>query len=207
MIYGSSSGSFVVGADARTGVVTVNVSIGYGADILVNPQMNLVYAVGCVEYGLACNSTVSVVNGTNGKLVNQTDLGSPYYASAALDENTGLIYVSGEAELVELNSLGNVIYNSYPETCGPFLSMAVSSTLGQVIIAPQNYNYILVYNEQFGNLINMYSLPSPAQYVAFNPTTNETYAIISDSLIAFHSVGAGYVNATLIGVDGFCLPV
>ncbi len=203
-IYGSAPGNYLVGANAQTGMVIANVSLGYGADILVNPQMNFVYAVGCNEYGLACNSTVSVLNGTNVKLVNQTDLGSPYYATTAIDESTGFVYVSGEAELVELNSLGNVIYNSYPETCGPFLSMTVSPTLDQIIMAPQNYNYILVYNEQFGNLVNMYSLPSPAQYVAFNPNTNETYAIISDSLIAFHSVGTGYVNATLIGVDGFC---
>ncbi|HMK82581.1 MAG TPA: hypothetical protein VK503_02590 [Candidatus Bathyarchaeia archaeon] len=203
-IYGSSLGSYLVGADAQTGAITANLSIGYGADILVNSQTNLIYAVGCNESGLACNSMVSIVNGTNAKLVNQTDLGSPYYATAALDGSSGLLYVSGDEELVELNSIGNVIYNSYPETCGPFISMTVSPTLGQIIMAPQNYDYILVYNEQFGNLINMYSLPSPAQYVAFNTSTNETYAIISDTLVAFHSIGSGYLNSNLIGVDGFC---
>jgi hypothetical protein len=53
----------------------------------------------------------------------------------------------------------------------------------------------------------MYSLPVVPQYVAFNPATNETYAIVSESLLAFHSAATtGHVNETLIGADQFCNP-
>lgn len=199
---------YLVGVDARTGAITANVSIGYWAsDIVVNSQLNLIYAVGCNQQGLVCDSTISVVNGTSAKLMNETRLGSAYYATAAIDEKTGMVYVSGEAQLVALNSFGTVIYNYYPDTCGPFIGMADDPALNQVIMAPQNYNYILVYNGWFGNLTNMYSLPDAPQYVAFNPATNETYVVVSESLLAFHgATSTGNVNDTLIGADQSCLP-
>jgi hypothetical protein len=199
---------YLVGIDARTGAVTANVSIGYWAsDILVNPQLNLIYGVGCAQ-SFVCDSIMSVVNGTSAKLMNETTLGSAYYETATIDAKTGTVYVSGEAQLVALNPYGTVIYNYYPDTCGPFISMADDPALSQVIMAPQNYNYILVYNGWFGNLLNMYSLPDAPQYVAFNPVTNETYVVVSESLLAFKGVAStGNVNDALIGAGQFCLPV
>jgi hypothetical protein len=203
-----NSTGFLVGVDAQTGAIVANVSIGYWAnDIVVNPQLDLIYAVGCNQQGLVCNSEISVVNGTSAKLVNETRLGSAYYATATIDEETGMVYVSGEAQLVALNPYGTVIYNHYPDTCGPFISMADDPETNQVIMAPQNYNYLLVYDGLFGNLLNMYSLPNSPQYVAFNPVTNETYVIVSESLLTFKGVvSTGYANGTLIGADQFCNP-
>lgn len=214
-LYGSpetvsnNSVGYLVGVDALTGAVTANVSIGYWAnDVLVNSQLNLVYAVGCHQQGLACDSTIAVVNGTDAKLVNETTLGSAYYATATIDEKTGTVYVSGEAEFVALNPYGTVIFNYYPDTCGPFISMTDDPALNQVIMAPQNFNYLLVYNGWFGNLLNMYSLPGSPQYIVFNPVTNETYVIVSNSLLAFKGVASsGNFNDTLIGAGQFCLPV
>jgi hypothetical protein len=175
---------------------------------LVNPQLNLIYGIGCDAVGLACNSTISVVNGTNAKLIGETALHSAYYATATLDEKTGIVFVSGEEELVVLNPFGVVIHDYYPETCGPFIGMADDPALNQVILAPQDYNYLLVYNGWFGSLVNMYSLPATPQYVAFNPVTNETYVILSESLLAFKGAAStGHVNETLIGAGHDCPPV
>lgn len=198
----------LIGVNAQTGAVTANISIGYWAnDIEVNPQLNMIYAVGCDRQGLACDSVVSIVNGTSDRLLGEMHLGSPYYATATINEITGSVYVSGENQLVAFNSLGNVTYNSYPDTCGPFISMASDSSRDQVILAPQNYNYLLVYDGRFGNLLNMYSLPSAPQYVAFDPGTNETYVLLSDSLLSLRAVnGTGHVNTALIGADQFCNP-
>jgi hypothetical protein len=202
--FGNSVG-YLVGIDARTGAITANVSIGYWAsDIVVNPKLNLIYAVGCAQ-SFVCDSVISVVNGTSAKLMNETTLGSVYYATATIDGKTGTVYVSGDSQLVALNPYGTVIYNYYPDTCGPFSSMADDPALNQVIMAPQNYNYLLVYSGSFGNLLNMYSLPGAPQYVAFNPVTNETYVIVSQSLLAFYgATSTGYVNDTLIGAGQFC---
>jgi len=203
-----NSTGFLVGVDALTGATTANVSIGIGtSDILVNPQLGLIYAVGCNSEGLVCNSTVSVVNGTSAKLMNETRLGSLYYATATINEKTGMVYVSGDSQLVALNPYGTVIFNYYPDTCGPFIGMADDPAQNQVIMAPQNYNYLLVYNGWFGSLLNMYSLPDSPQYVSFNPITNETYVIVSESLLTFKGVAStGHVNGTLIGADQFCNP-
>ena len=210
-IYGSAetmgNGS-LVGVNSHTGKVTANITIGYWAsDVLVNPQLNLIYGVGCNQEGLVCDSTIAIVNGTSAKLMNETRLGSAYYATATIDEETGIVYVSGESQLVALNPYGTVIYNYYPDTCGPFIGMADDPALNQVIMAPQNYNYLLVYNG-FGNLLNMYSLPDSPQFVAFNPVTNETYVIVSESLLTFKGVvSVGHVNDILIGAGQFCSPV
>jgi hypothetical protein len=86
--------------------------------------------------------------------------------------------------------------------------MADDPALNQVILAPQDYNYLLVYNGWFGSLVNMYSLPATPQYVAFNPVTNETYVILSESLLAFKGAAStGHVNETLIGAGHDCPPV
>ena len=209
-IYGSpeTSRGGLIGADVRTGAVTLNISIGYWANsILVNPQADMIYAVGCNQMGLVCDSTVSVVNGTSSSLVKQIALGSAYYSTATIDGKRGFVYISGESRLVELDRVGNIVYSTYPDTCGPFIAMADDSSANQVIMAPQNYSYLLFYSGLFGNLLNMYSLSDAPQYVAFNPNTNETYVVVSESLHAFHGVaGTGHVNGTLIGANQNCLP-
>ncbi len=132
-------------------------------------------------------------------------LGSESYATAAIDEQTGFVYISEENQLVILNSFGDVIQSDYPDTCGPFISMAFDSSLNQVVMAPQNYNYLLAYDGDYGNLLNMYSLPGSPQYVAFNTNTHETYVIVSESLLAFHDAAVdGHVNDALIGADQSC---
>lgn len=203
----SSPVGYLVGVDAQTGAVVANVSIGYWAsDVVVNPQLNLIYAVGCAQ-SFVCDSVVSVVNGTSAKVMNETTLGSLYYATATIDEESGTVYVSGDAQLVALNPYGTVIHNSYSDTCGPFISMADDPASNQVIMAPQNYDYVLVYDGWFGNLLNMYSLPGAPQYVAFNPVTNETYVIVSQSLLVFYgATSTGHVNDTQIGAGQFCAP-
>ena len=211
-LYGSPQGmgtGYLLGVDGRTGTVVANISLGYWAsDIVVNPSINMIYAVGCSQFGLVCGSVVSVVNGTNKTVVNRVNLGSDYYARATIDQRTGFVYVTGDSSLVELDRLGKVVYDSYPETCGPFIGMSVDSSLNQVLLAPQNYPYLLAYNRVFGNLVNMYSLPDLPRYVAYNSVTNETYVIVSESLLAFHGMAStGHVNATLIGSDQNCLPV
>jgi len=210
-VYGLVGGA-LVGVDSHSGKVATNVTIGYQwwlpTDVLVNSQLNLIYVIGCVE-SFACDSGITVVNGTDARLVNETTLGSAYYATATIDENTGTVYVSGDAQLIALDPYGTVIYNHYPDTCGPFYAMADDPVQNQVIMTTQNYNYLLVYNGRFGSLLNMYSLPYVAQYVAFNPATNETYVIFSEgSLLTFKGVAsAGYFNDTLIGAGQSCLPV
>jgi hypothetical protein len=199
----------LLGVDGRTGAIVANISLGYWAnDIIVNPSINMIYAVGCNGFGLVCGSEVSVINGTSKTVVNQVALGSDYYATATIDPRAGFVYVSGNSRLVELDRLGSMVYDSYPETCGPFVGMSVDSSLSQVLLAPQNYPYLLAYDREYGNLVNMYSLPSAPQYVAYNSNTNETYVIVSESLLAFHDVAStGHLNATLIGSDQNCLPV
>ena len=206
---GSTNTGSLIGVDPHTGTVTANVSIGYWAtEVLVNPQLNLIYGVGCNQQGLFCDSTISVVNATNARLMNETTLGSAYYATATIDEKTGFIYVSGESQLAALNPYGTLIFNYYPDTCGPFISMTDDPAQNQVIMAPQNYNFLLVYNGWFGNLLSMYSLPDSPQYVAFNPVTNETYVIVSGSLLTFKGItNPGHVNDTEIGAGQICLPV
>ena len=204
-IYGSDGGYYLVGASAQTGAVTMNVSTRYSPnEVLVNPQNNLIYSLACNPIGLACDTVVSIVNGTSARLVNETFLGSPYYASAAIDETTGFVYVSGATQLAELNAMGTIIYRNYPDTCGPFTAMRVDSTQNEVIMAPQNYNYLLVYDARFGNLVNMYSLPGSPRDVAFNPETNETYVIVSNSLLSLRSAANGHIDSSLIGADQFC---
>ncbi|MDG6909591.1 MAG: hypothetical protein JRN08_04395 [Nitrososphaerota archaeon] len=211
-IYGSA-GDSIIGISSQTGKLNANVSIGHGAsDVLVNPKLNLIYAVGCNQQGLACDSIVSVVNGTSATLMNVTPLDSAYYATATIDETTGFVYVSGEGQLAALNPSGTVVFETYPGTCGPFIGMADDPAQNRVIMAPQNYDYILVYDGHGGGLLNMYSLPtSPSSilsYVAFNTATNETYVIDSGPLLTFQGVAStGNVNATSIGAGQRCLPV
>jgi len=60
VVYGSPEtqvpGS-LIGVDARTGDVVANITIGgWANDIVVNPRINMIYAVWCDQQGLACDS-------------------------------------------------------------------------------------------------------------------------------------------------------
>ena len=85
--------------------------------------------------------------------------------------------------------------------------MAIIPSSDQVLMIPQGYNFLLVYNGTTGALVNMYSLPGPANGVAYSPNTDELYVATNADLLSFHDVLAtGNVNATLIGAGQACLP-
>lgn len=210
-IYGSpeSGNGSLVGVAVQTGSVVENVSLGYrAANIALNQRTNMVYTVGCDQMGLACDSVVSLVNGTSGTLVTTVQLNSAYYSTMTYDQTTNVVYASGEEELVALNGTnGRAIFRANPETCGPFLDMGVIPPANLVLMVPQNYGYLLVYDGGSGTLLSMYSANSP-QTVAYNPKTNELYLVAAGVFLAFHySNLVGSVNSTLIGSGQTCLPV
>jgi len=207
----------LIGLDVRTGSVVANVSLGYPPyNLGLNPETNMIYAVGCHQEGLACDSMVSIVNGTSRTVVATVSLSSAYYSTMTYDASTNIVYASGGAELVALNGTsGAKVFLVNPETCGPFLGMGVIPSLNQVLMVPQNYDYLLVYNGTSGALVNMYSYSSSPQSeaylqsVAYNPDTHELYLTTSSGqFLAFPDSNIlGNVNATLIGAGETCLPV
>jgi hypothetical protein len=75
-------------------------------------------------------------------------------------------------------------------------------------MAPQNYDYLLVYDGTSGALVNMYSFPGSIGSLAFDPNTNEIYVSESGGLLVLrNSPSMGNVNANLIGAYSNCLPV
>ncbi|MDG7020785.1 MAG: hypothetical protein JRN23_02500, partial [Nitrososphaerota archaeon] len=165
------------------------------------------YATGCIN-SFVCGSEAALVNGTSGTLVNTVDLYSAYFTAMTVDPATDIVYVSGEAQLVALNGTnGNVIFKSNPQTCGPFIDMAVIPPRNQVLMVPQNYNYLLVYDGTKGTLVNMYSFPSQVDRVAYNLNTDEIYVLTSGSMIILRDYPIkGNVNSTVLGSDLNCLP-
>jgi hypothetical protein len=218
VIYGSKGSNLagtlnttgnLIGADVRTGSIVANISLGYWANSLaLNQRTHMVFAVGCAM-SFVCGSEMSLLNGTSKTLVKTVHLGSASYATVTVDPTTNLVYVASSAELIALSGIsGTILFDSYTQTCDPFLSMTVIPSSNQILAVPDGYNYVLVYNRSFGNLVNMYSLPGNPYYLAFNPNTNEAYAIVSESMLSFQSATSlGHVNGTLIGSDQTCLPV
>lgn len=191
-IYGSSGNMDLVGADVRTGSVVANISLGHWANSLaIDPYTNMIYAVGCSGVSLGpCGLQVSIVNGTSRTLLRTVHLGSNAYSRVTMDVKTDIVYVFVDAQLVALNGTnGKVIYYSNPQICGAFDSIAAIPSSNEVLAVPPGLDYLLVYDGASGALVNMYSLPSPPQYVTFNPNTNEIYVtLFSGQLLAFHSV-------------------
>jgi YVTN family beta-propeller protein len=208
MIYGSNgagNGS-LVGADVRTGDVVWNTSLGYWANSLaVDPQTNVVFAVGCYQ-GFVCDSVVSVVDGTNGRILNKITLGNDAYPRVTMNLVTHVAYVSGSAQLVALNgTTGRILFQVNSMVCGPFDSMAADPSSNQLLVVSLDYNYVLAYDGTSGALLNMYSLPSTPQFVAFNSKTNEAYVTIGSQLLSFqNSAGAGHYNSALVGSGQGC---
>jgi hypothetical protein len=196
----------LVGVDVRTGSIVANVSLGFSPyDVTVDYWTNMVYADGCSN-SFVCGSEVAIVNGTSGTLVTTVDLRSAYFPAMTMNLSTDVLYVTGMAQLAALNGTdGQVIFSSNPQTCGPFLAMAVIPASNEVLMVPQNYDFLLVYNGTSGALVNMYSLAGPASGVAYNPNTDQLYLAANGDLLALHDVQAtGNVNATMIGAGQTC---
>jgi hypothetical protein len=209
--FGPQTGS-LLGVDARTGSLVANISIGYWADqVQVDPTTNMVLAAGCDEVGLACNSTASVVNGASETLVRTLHLGSAYYETTAADPSTHTFYVSGERQLVAVSATTGVeTFSADPQSCGAFSSMAVDTSSDQVLMVPQNANYLLVYDGTSGALVNMYTSQSALGPLAFDASNGQLYVATADGqLLALRLLTAtGNVNATLLAPpQGYCLPV
>jgi YVTN family beta-propeller protein len=203
-----SNGSLVA-VDVRTGSVIANVSVGFAPyDIAVDPHNGMVYSAGC-SGSFVCGAEAAVVNGTSGTLVNTVGLPSAYYTTMTLSPTSDVLYVSGERLLAALNGTnGNQIFQADPQTCGPFVGMGVNPSSNQVLMVPQNYDYLLAYDGTTGALVNMYSFPGPVGAVAFSLSTNEIYVTGSAGLLALRpSASTGNVNSTLIGSYQNCLPV
>lgn len=208
----------LIGFDVRTGSVVANVSLSFlPYDLAVNPDTNMVYVEGCHQ-NFACDSMVSIINGTSRTVVTTVPLNSAYYSTMTYDPATNIIYASGGAELVALNgTTGAKVFEVNPETCGPFLDMGVISSADQVLMVPQNYDYLLVYDGTSGALVNMYSYPNSSspqsppylQSVAYNPNTHELYLTTSlGQFLAFPDSNIlGNVDASMIGAGETCLPV
>jgi hypothetical protein len=197
----------LVGVDVRTGSIVANVSIGFAPfGIALDPSTHMVYADGCTG-SFVCGSEAAIVNGTSGTLVTTVSLQSGYYPTMTMNPRTNVVYISGDEQLVAFNGTnGSVIFRSNPQTCGPFAAMAVIASSNQVLMVPQNYDYLLVYDGTSGALVNMYSFPSPLGPVAYNTNTHEVYvAAASGGLLSLHDVQVtGNVNATLIGAGQRC---
>lgn len=216
-VYYAMQNQSLVEVSLSSGDVVGNVTIAFSpvspsGGILLNQSTNMVYLVGCDQMGLACDSMVSVVNGTSGRLVATDHLGSDYYPNAVLNPQTSTLYVTGNSQLDSINGYtGSIIYAANPLTCGPFIGMDLATPSNQIVVAPQNYNYILIYDGTTLALVNMYSLPASPAAVAYNPGNNQIYVLLQEpptSLVSFHNVSTeGHVNSTFIGDDQNCLPV
>lgn len=205
--YGNSS---VIGWDVQTGSVVLNMSLGYIAyDLAVNTKTNTIYAAGCDQQGVVCDSKVSLVDGTSGTVSLTVSLNSAYYAVMTYDATTNMVYVSGEESLVALNgTTGAKVFQANPDTCGPFDEMVVISSLNQLLVVPSASNYLLVYDGTSGALVNMYQSTTSLSSVVYDPVTNEIYlADYSGRFLAFPNLNTlGNVNATIIGAGETCLP-
>ncbi len=203
--------SRVVEVDPGTGSVVANVSVGFAPyGIAVDSHNDMVYSAGC-SGDFVCGSEAALVNGTSGTLVTTVSLSSLYYSTMTLNPETDVLYVSGERMLAALNGTnGQEIFQAGyadTQTCSPFLDMAINPSSNQVLMVPQDYDYLLVYDGASGALVNMYSFPEPIHSVAFDPATNEIYVTESGELLALHnSVSTGNVNSTAIGSHQNCLP-
>jgi len=198
--------------------IIANVTIGFSptapglGGIYLNQMTNTVFLVGCNQMGLVCDSYVSVVNGTSGRLIATDHLGSDYYPNAVLNPQTNTLYVTGNSQLDSISGYtGSIIYAANPLTCGPFIGMDLATPSDQIVVAPQDYNYILMYDGSTLALVNMYSLSASPAAVAYDPGNNQIYVLLQEppaTLVSFHNVSSeGHVNSTLIGDDQNCLPV
>jgi hypothetical protein len=208
VIYGSPENGRggLVGADVRTGAIVANVSLGYWANsVTLNPKTNMIYTAGCNVEGTVCNLAASVVNGTSNTLVRTVRLDSYAGPRIAMDPMTDVVYVSGDRLVALDGTNGNVIFSVNPQECPPVDSMAVVQSSNQIIAQTLSGSYLLVYDGATGKVVNMYTLSSPPQFVAFNSSTNEFYVTTSGELLAFPNfVSTGNVDSSLLGSGQNC---
>ena len=218
-------GSYAVtGVNVLTGSVVESVRLSFApGEVAVDPYTNTVYAYGCTTVTVCDPLHLAIINGTSGSLVATVSVNSSIngtmnsdYGRMVLDPSTDVVYVSEGSQLVALNGTnGNVIFDVYPDTCGPS-TIAVIPSLDQVVMFPSNHpNYLLAYDGATGALVNMYSFPPNDQErfagfgvsvgVAYDVNTAELYIFMgADTLVALHYdvQTIGNVNATL--VDASC---
>jgi hypothetical protein len=217
---GGDGSDAVAGVNVLTGSVVESVRLSFAPGaVAVDPYTNTVYAYGCTTVTVCDPLHLAIINGTSGSLAAMVSLNSSINATMAsdygrmvLDPSTDVVYVSEGSQLVALNGTnGNVIFNVYPETCGPS-TIAVIPSLDQVVMFPSNHpSYLLVYDGATGALVNMYSFASNGQQrfagfgvsvgVAYDVNTAELYFFAgADTLVALHYdvQTIGNVNATLV---------
>ncbi|MGP8124842.1 MAG: YncE family protein [Nitrososphaerales archaeon] len=206
-LYGSQE-STLVGANAQTGAVVSNISLGYWADsVAVDPKTDTVVAAGCDSIGLACNSVATVVNETSHEILAVVKIGNFGYPRVTMNLAEDIAYVSGSALIIGLGAAnGEVVFSSNSLSCPPLDSMAVDPAFDQVLSTNLTENYTLAYDGLMGAVVNIYSLPGNPQFVAVDPVTNIAFATLFDGqLLAFHvEAGAGYVNAAPFGAVEDC---
>jgi len=208
IIYGSSEAGngTLVGADVRTGKVTMNVSLGYWANsVVVDPQTHVVFAVGC-QGSFVCGSMASAVNGTNGQILNEVTIGNDAYPRVTMNLATNVAYVSGSAQLVALDgNTGKIAFEVNSLACGTFDSMAADTFTNQLLAVYLDGNYVMAYDGTSGALVNMYSFPTSPEYIVFNSNSNVGYVTMGNQLLAFqNTAGPGHVNSTLTGSGQNC---
>jgi YVTN family beta-propeller protein len=210
VIYGSpqTGNASLVGFNVQTGKIVMSTQLGYWADsVTVNTGTHVVFAAGCSqEGGLVCGTVVSAVNGITGQILVRIPIGNGAYPRLALNQVTGVVYVSGSAQLVALNgTTGSLVYAVNSEACGPFDSLVVNPSSNQLLGISLDYHYTFAYNGTSGALVDMYSFPSTPQYISFNPNTLEAYVTLGSQLLAFQTVsGIGNFNGTLVGSGQNC---
>jgi hypothetical protein len=222
---GGDGSDAVTGVNVLTGSVVESVRLSFApGSVAVDPYTSMVYAYGCTTITVCDPLHLAIINGTSGSLVATVSLNSSIngtmasdYGHMVLDPSTDVVYVSEGSQLMALNGTnGNVMFNVYPETCGPS-TIAVIPSLDQVVMFPSNHpSYLLVYDGATGALVNMYSFPSNDQErfagfgvsvgIAYDVNTAELYFFAgADTLVALHYdvQTIGNVNATL--VDAGCV--
>ncbi|MDE1853351.1 MAG: hypothetical protein KGI38_06350 [Thaumarchaeota archaeon] len=211
VLYGSYNDS-IVGINPETNAILWNSSVGYSiSDLAVSSAKGMVYALGCRNF-FVCGAEISFVNATSGSVISQEETGSAYYPTMTVDPKTGIVYVSGEAEVISYGPYGYLIYKSNPLTCGPFIAMTYNTASHQLVMAPQNYDYLLFYDGTSLALVNMYFLPAPQSAphaMAYDSANGEIYVLLpGQGLVALQgNEPNGRINSTLIAPAYNCLPV
>lgn len=99
-----------------------------------------------------CDSVVSAVDGTNGKILNKVTLGNCAYPRVTMNLVTHVAYVSGSAQLAALNgTTGKIIFTVNSMACGPFDSMAADPSSDQLLAVSVDYNHVLAYDGTSGH--------------------------------------------------------
>jgi len=199
----SSDGPAIIGVDARTGQMTADLRLGFSnpspgvgyylTNVAVDPDTNMVYAIGCRAVGLSCNALLSIANGTGQYVAAKVYLNASA-PTMAINSMTDVVYVAAEGELMAVNGTnGHVIFDVSPQQCGPFPGTIVVPSSNQVILVPQNTDYVMIYDGASGQLVSMYSLSSSPRNVQYSPVSNDLYLTTLGHVLIFpyFDIGSG----------------